>query len=370
MARPASRARTQAPWPVAAGLATLLMLAHGSVAAQSSYSVSTLKPTSTGAAMFPSCINELDEVFGNADYYKRTVFSFSAPGFVKLYDEYPTKWTATNATSLSPSKADSKAGEGQWSTLCGKVHNGTRLVDIATSKVVTLPAAVNWGPPNDAGTMVLNVSAIPDSTIWTPGAGVQKLPAPGYQEIHAAGLNNQGDVIGSVREGSSQALKAALWLGGAQFQLITPSFETQSWADAINDLRQILISTYVQVPSGTSTMGVSKMAVWDKGVLKPLLPVSDTRYVVDGLINNKGTVTASVGQESPVGVYTVTDRRAVIWQNGVLSDLTAYVNARGANLPAGTVVDSVLALNNKGSMLVSLRTQNLQYSVARLLAKP
>lgn len=348
----------------------MLCVGHGQAAAQSSFTVSTLKPTATGATMFPSCINERDEVFGNADYYKRTVFSFSPPGFVKLYDEYAAKWATTAAATVSPTKADTKAGEAQYGPRCGRLHNGVRLVDPVTAKVTTLPAAMSFGPPNDAGTQVLQWGLGTGTTYWTPSKGVQSLAAPGYQQPYGAALNNVGDVVGSVQVGSTNVYKAALWVGGTQFQLVSPSFGDSTSGVAINDARQLLISTQVLVQEGTDTLRVAKLAVWDQGVLKPLLAPGDGRYAKQGVINNKGTVTASVGQEPLPNVYAPPDMRAVIWQNGVLSDLTAYVNARGAKLPAGTVVEAVLAMNDKGSMLAVLRTETLQYSVVRFTAKP
>ena len=356
------------------GLLCAMCVGHGQAAAQSSYTLSTLKPTATGASMFPSCINERDEVFGNADYYKRTVFSFSPPGFVKLYDEYASKWAATAAATVSPTKADTKAGEAQYGPRCGSLHNGTRLVDVATGKVTNVPAAMNWGPANDAGTLLLTLGTGDNSLYWTPSKGVQTVTAPGYTLVMASVLNNVGDMAGLVAASSSGtsigASEAALWLGAGQFQRVSPRFGDAPSVVAINDARQLLLSTTVQVPIGQDTLRVSKLAVWEQGVLKPLLAPGDARYAKQGVINNKGTVVASVGQEPLPGVYAAPDMRAVIWQNGVLSDLTAYVNARGAPLPAGTVVESVLAMNDKGSMLAVLRTENLQRSVVRFTAKP
>jgi hypothetical protein len=348
----------------------MLCLGHGQVAAQSSYTVSTLKPTATGAAMMPNCINERDEVFGNADYFKRTVFSFSPPGFVKLYDEYPAKWAVTSAATVSPTKADTKGGEAQYGPRCGRLHNGVRLVDPVTAKVITLPAAVSVGPPNDAGTQVLIWALGASASYWTPASGVQTLAAPGYQSPYASALNNAGDVLGTVQVGTTNVYKAAMWVGGTQFQVLAPGFGDSSSGVAINDARQVLVSTDVLVQEGTDTLRVAKLAVWDQGVIKPLLPPGDGRYAKRGLINNKGTVTATVGREPLPNVYAPPDMRAVIWQNGVLSDLTDHVNARGANLPAGAVVEGVLAMNDKGSMLVFLRSTTPQHTLLRLIAKP
>ena len=119
----------------------LALLAFHTVSpAQSGYTLSKLSPPSANRSMWASCIDDKNQVFGDADYYKRTIFSWSVPGgFVTEYDTMAVRWPASTATSVSPTKISKRGYNSHYSPKCIKLAVSGYLIDTATAQETPLP---------------------------------------------------------------------------------------------------------------------------------------------------------------------------------------------------------------------------------------
>ena len=209
---------------------------------------------------------------------------------------------------------------------------------------------------------------------WTKADGTQPLPIGGHPIARPDSLiNNGGDVAGLVSSADRQQSRAAVWFD-RQLQVIDnrPDVPT-SFAMAINDNRQVLIGSFTLMPPAPSTgefnpwIATSATALWDNGVITPLLPPGDNRALSYALINNRGVVMGCMGAHGSQNCEG--DTRTFIWRNGVLEDLANVVKAKGVSLPSGAVLTKVLALNDAGSFVAQMKASG-QYSTVRLTAKP
>lgn len=335
--------------------------------AQSSYVLSKLSAPFLGRLSTASCIDDSHQVFGEAQYYRRTVFSWTAPGFVTEYYDRAVRWPASKASSVSPVKLSERGGISHYSSRCGKLAAQGILVNLATGQETVLPTGngqPNWtgAKPNEAGVVLW------DAGTWTQAGGTVALPSGGHARIGTiGGINNRGDVAGYVDADEQGQSRAAVWLD-RQLQVIDPRPDVISVAEAINDQRQVVIKSYPRFPT-TSPDVTSSLARWHNGVLTPLLPAGDTRFMAEPVINNRGVIMGCVGPSGSQTCHWGTGR-AFIWREGVLQDLTDLVRAKGAALPSGAVLIAVQALNDAGSFVARMRTPNAQDTVVRLTAVP
>jgi hypothetical protein len=349
--------------------------------AQSAYTLTTLKPplgvyfvgTSYGWA-----IDANDNAFG---------MSLSVPlagilSFMQGYSVAPplhlTQWRASTASSQSGTKLYTYKADinSVYNTVAESSPNGNKVVISLPKQVFDVPsrgfdpAFPFAGTPldvNDAGDVLF------DGLKRRTAAGVvQSLPFAPYVFGWGHAINNAGDVGGYVRT-SEGLTQAAVWQGTA-LKLVAPDAAQSSQVIDLNQAGQVL------VVSGPVTGCVAGQAnscqltsersysVWHEGAFTPVVPEAGRRIVWAQHLSGSGVVTGVT--EATTGDAPYNTRRAFIWRDGQYADLTKLVKSKGVRLPSGAVLNSIWAINDKGSMVAELKSSSGLVTAVRLTAKP
>lgn len=393
-----------------AALSLLLALAATASQAQSSYTLSELKPPAKGGIIDPYStvygkvwvIDASDRVVSSVTDVERYVLKYI--GFVPEYGNFVYRWPASASSSVAGSRLYSKPAE-----LQGVTPDGLRIaIGSSTGSVVRDTVQGKTLATNPAGLfgnyLMNNQGLVVGLTLATPaeyqatgasylaarvtlGGTAAPLGASGYGSTYAWAVNAAGLVGGSVQESDEPRTHAAIWRNGRAQVLPEPAGHV-STVVALNDKEQALIlrapvSGCALVPDTNDkscNLGVPLVVLRTGTTETALLGAGDARGLGRVFLNNAGVVvgrinslTVPVGDGPLVpltnhGVYGA-EPRTFIWQNGTLSDLTTWVGNKGAKLPAGAVLTDVLALNDKGSLVAVMKANGTQRYV-RLTAKP
>lgn len=366
-------------------LAVALACGMGNAHAQSSYVLTNLSEPFLGK-------HGIDEIGGDIDFQNRvTATARYLSGFSLYswgqnpgpsYTEYVARWGASTATSVSPSKLISKAGYFDHQSPDGsKVFvvasmSPTQYYDTVKGQFVPIPApsnAAQWSirSIDDSGAMVGNAylylsnpstSAL-RAVRWVPGAAAPEILPIGaqYNRSGASFINRQGDVLGEVGELGSERLRAAIWHASGTFEVLNNDPDTTTRPYGLSDSGDALVW---MDNTRTATQGY---AVISNGVVKPVEPLNPAHQISRFTLNANGVLVGRITDFSlPVGFR----ERGFIWKDGVLTDLTAWVTAKGVKLPQGTVVAIPWHINAQGSILATLRDATGKTSLARLTARP
>jgi probable HAF family extracellular repeat protein len=199
---------------------------------------------------------------------------------------------------------------------------------------------------NDQGQVVgsMRSSAIQDLAILWENGAMQVLPTLGGSHRFAAGINNIGHVVGASQNASGQ-WRIALWKNGTVQDLGTlggtPINALNNHASDINDKGQV-------VGVSTTASGHAHAFLWESGVMHDLGTLGGGTSSRALGINNRGQV---------VGFYvnSAFETRAFLWDDGVMQDLGTlggvFAAATGINDLGQVVGSSVNGQNQQRAFL-------------------
>jgi probable HAF family extracellular repeat protein len=150
----------------------------------------------------------------------------------------------------------------------------------------------------------------PRAFVYTDAAGLIALPAlPSRPRSVARDINEAGDIVGTANAGGTDLGHAVLWRNGSVQDLGTlgTGFYSEAWG--INNLGQVVGSSYTN--GGSGLQGVHAFLYTGGAGLADLTPTSDTGNATD--INDAGQVT---GYQTALG-----GTHAFRWQGGTFVDL-------------------------------------------------
>lgn len=167
---------------------------------------------------------------------------------------------------------------------------------------------------------------------WKAGA-LTKLPSLGGRTTYVSAINASGEIAGGSKAdtGNNHAVK---WVNGVLIDLgglgYTHNFGDHAYA--IND------AGWVAGYCSVANFQISG-CIWHDGVIDELPPLVAGSWSEVRAINNSNVAVGRAGYPNSGG-------HAVIWTNGVISDLNKQVN-----LPASMTLEVAHAINNKGRIL-------------------
>lgn len=223
--------------------------------------------------------------------------------------------------------------------------------------VLSLPAP--WIRPtargiNNSDTIVgvasddINHDNDPDRVFHYPGFVLRQgvfsvLPRAPYRGAEAAGINDQGTIVGTVKANDGPGWRPALWVNDQITRVGGPE-TTDLHVIAINNANQVLLRN-----SNSGTNNPLKGFVWFNGTLTEVVDPKG-RQVMPTAINDAGAVVGCL--EEPVsGVLARVNLVPFIWRNGVMQELAPLVAAKGVKLPTGTRLGCPSAINQGGTIL-------------------
>jgi hypothetical protein len=314
------------------------------------------------------------------------------------YKNYMGQWAVSTAgATVSHTKVSNTSGFLYCASPDGsKLVSEAGLYDRAANKFQTMPLAYASGV-NNAGKVVgigsvsapagaqvdaNNSDAYARATTWSPGqAATTLLTNAQFPGARAFGVNNAGVVAGAVYGAQSTLnTRAARWVNGV-LEVLENQPGKGSLALDVSDGGQVLMlgwdTQVVRVPLSDTQFfdRVDQIntvfGVFANGAYTPIVSnmAGYTVYSARG-INSAGTVIGVLGPDQSAG-STATTRRAYIWQNGLMRDLTTLVASKGVKLPTGAVLNNVVAINDQGSLVAAYNNPKTQAPVyVRLQAKP
>lgn len=374
--------------PKMACMATLALalLSGASIAqAQSSYTLTKLSTPFLGQANGVGQIDSQNRVTGTVGYATGYNLVFILNGSLggTTYSYVTTRWPASTAASVSATKLTSQAKAFRLESPDGdKVFcqgGSESYYDMVKRQFVSVPApflpeangATSWSVASirNDGAMVgeAYVSSIEPSgnrsyaLHWAPGAQAPDiLPSGTFESAIARFINAQGTIAGEVAEAGATYRRAAVWRPSGDLEVLNQEPGRASRMLGLNDAGAVLIESYV--PPLYADQLVS---VISNGVAKPVLPLTSQEAVSAAILNANGVVVGSTFQRSSQ------QERAFIWKDGVTSDLTTWVKAKGAKLPVGAVLTNAWSINAQGSILATMRdAAGKNPTTVRLTAKP
>lgn len=401
----------------ASGVSILLALSAltvpMSIQAQSAYTLNTLKPNFLQQALpadAPLHIDAKNRVYGTGSFYLG--ISFDTGGllvpFIPVYKDYIVQWavpslgTTVSATKLSNTRQQLRAMSPNANTFITSETNYSeeRIWDRATNKPVQ-PGVLrdelgferilnDFEAINLVGQVTGNLSTwLADesrdryiSYIWTPGqaTATRLARAPAFDHTRAWAINASGTVVGSVyaqaKASEVTQQRAARWVNGT-LEILDEQPNKTTIAIDINDAGHILLWNFEQIPGSSGYYSVMQ-----NGVTTAIVPTAGYIVWEAKAINASGTVIGTLAplpaaNATPVsytGSYNSparidSSRRAFIWKNGVMTDLTTWVTSKGVKLPAGIALNKAIDLNDQGSIVAGYQNGK-SFVFVRLLAKP
>lgn len=399
-------------------LLSCLSLAALTAQAQTSYVLTTLKPAASGAPMPRAqhyVLENTDRVVSHSDYELGYRLPMCIPtlgcfGGTKTYAAHATYWPASTATSVAPVKMSSvslggvslaQAAIGEVGVavspdgrvfagaLSGNVFNATGALIGMTNQVVDeLSASPQFSGGkvpkrgiDDRGLVVVNqhgktyvwdlssrLSRTTDTTLSDTMPLQPTIDKQGYPGARVNDMTSTAWMVGEVWPDNSEVIGACednnvnrcwptVWDNG-QLRVIDQRVGSVM---ATNASRQLLIRRLGDV-----------YTVWTNGTEKTIAPLTAGHFAVPSGINAAGVAVGRSGSSATDApdLFKYAGGRAFIWINGSTQDLTNYVNARGAKLPSGSVLEDARAINDKGSIVAVLRNWLGTRSTVRLTAKP
>jgi len=385
---------------------------HAPASAQSRYALSTLKPPFLGMVEANHFIDSQNRVFASVAHFRSAGFALDNNWrliWQTNYDPYPSVWSGSSATSLSPSKLLNN----KTLNVVGVSRNGSKLLvdhplvpggaDAATrtasvydtvsrqplSYIVngvnasTLGTRVSVHSVNDQGWVAGAITTTVDdmgrtmtrAARWRLGQAAEILQMPTDMVGSAAlSINASGDVAGEVQQattGGGTVTRAAVWRSdGALVLLETPPGGHAS-GKSIADNGKVLVVQTVQRGNGLADTILSLHADGQVQVLPPVAGEAAGQYfhVVthDSLSPDGDTV---------VGVRFLNDRsasrgsqRAFIYQAGVTHDLSSHASTKGVKLPSGAHLTAAMGVNAQGSVAAGYEASG-KFVAVRLTAVP
>jgi hypothetical protein len=352
----------------------------GAVQAQSSYVLTKLSEPFLGKLGAAGQIDSQNRDTATVYYvsgYK--VFQWGAPpGYT--YTSYVSRWAASTAASVTPSKLISQSDTFRHQSPDGnKVIvslNDKQYYDTVKRQFVTIPAPIaseRWDVSgiNDSGAMAgTTFVTLPNQATqsvralrWMPGASAPEMLPIGSEFNHSTSsfINRNGAVLGTVGVVGSGQSRTAIWRESGAFDVLNSEPDTNLAPLGMTDSGDVLVWI-----TNTNTH-VQSFAVISNGVAKTIAAPNAGDSLFPTAINAAGVVVGTINQPSaPEGFRD----RGFIWKDGVLTDLTAWVTSKGLKLPQGTVIAGPWQINAQGSILASLRDASGKITLVRLTAKP
>ena len=394
-----------------------LALAALAAQAQTSYVVTTLKPAASGAPLPRSqqfVLENTDRVVSHSDYELGYRWPMCIPlvgcfSGGKTYAAHPAYWPASTATSVAPVKitpvslggvpftgasagdvgvAVSPDGRIFAGAQSGHVFNAAGVLIGMTGQVVyeltSSPQFPNGTVPkrgiDNRGVVVVNLNG--NTYLWNLSSRLNRTtdttlddtmplqPTIDKQGYPGARVNDMSStdwmvgevwpedgIIGKCLVDTVDRCWPTVWQNG-QMRVLDQRIGS---VVATNASRQLIIRRLGDV-----------YTVWTNGTEKTIAPLTPGHFAVPSGINAAGVVVGRSGSDATdaPGLYNYAGGRAFIWINGSTQDLTNYVNARGAKLPSGSVLEDARAINDKGSIVAVLRNWLGTRSTVRLTARP
>ncbi len=257
------------------------------------------------------------------------------------YNSQAFLWDSTSGIrSLDPN--------GIGSSSANKINNNGQVVGSKNSRaflwdsvnglqnLATLPndSFSTANAINDKGQVVgsLQNSSGSQTFLWDSVNGLQNLGTlNGYDGTSPRDINNNGEVVGFASYNPNRSLRAVLWDSSKGIQDLggLSRFNT-NLANSIND-------TGTVVGSSSITDRISNAFLWDstKGI--------QNLGTLDGDIGSSARDINNLGQV--VGI-TSFNRRPVLWENGIITDLNTLIDPS-----SGWRLQSAVAINNKGQIV-------------------
>lgn len=359
-------------------LSLIATLCLGSLAqAQSAYTLTTLKsPTTHG--MRPTDMDNTGRVVGHT-YDQVLVVAgsivFGSPSLEYWPRIRAASWSATRSSTVTGVRGASRYGPiktnqagmtvGQTTKAASNdqdgyvtpaVEKGGKVTVLDKDKIFS-DIFTRIGGINQQGQVVATVkfNRVPVGTPFAPSnhrdavllttSGIMPLGREGHASATGRGINDLGQVVGSVLPNSG-AIRAAIWVDGK----ITRLGEDFTEAIAINNAGHVLVvrnalsskidengNSLIATPEGPRA---GSAAIWLGSQTTPI--GTEQQVVKPTSMNNSGTVVGCA------------DGVSFIWKNGVMLDLLKEVTSKGVKLPAGAVIDCPVAINDAGSIVASM----------------
>lgn len=369
----------------ALALAFLAGTAAPAALAQSSYALTKLSAPFLGQANAIGQIDSQNRVTASVGYlsgFNLAAIFGGSPSDQWAYSMFVSRWPASTATSVSPAKVlaqpDHFGGQSRDGSKVLLQSDGHIYYDSVRRLRVSVPPPTtpfgSWTVRGirDDGAMVGQAHNPPATPLggstwhplyWAPGgASPVALPFdPAYHSASAHLINARGDVAGEAQEAGSNLGRAALWRASGTMQVLDLTPGMASRTVALTDTGDVLVLSY------RPGDGQNFFTVVRDGVTRQVAPPNQEDMLTAYDMNASATV---VGTLAPRQVFDGQQNRAFIWKDGVLSDLTAWVKARGLRLPAGAVISAAWSINAEGSILAMMREADGKASMVRLTARP
>lgn len=399
-------------------LLSCLSLAALTAQAQTSYVLTTLKPAASGAPMPRAqhyVLENTDRVVSHADYELGYRLPMCIPtlgcfGGTKTYAAHAAYWPASTATSVAPVKMSSVSLGG-----VSLAQAALGEVGVAVSPDGRLFAsALSSSVFNAAGVLIGMANQVVDELSASPQFSGGKVPKRGIDNLGMVVVNQHGK---TYRWDLSSRLNRTTDTTLSDTMPLQPTIDKQGYPGArVNDMTNTAWMVGEVWPNNSEVIGPcednnvnrcwptvwdngqmrvidqrvgSVMAtnasrqlvirrlgdvytVWTNGTEKTIAPLTAGHFAVPSGINAAGVVVGRSGSSATDApdLFKYAGGRAFIWINGSTQDLTNYVNARGAKLPSGSVLEDARAINDKGSIVAVLRNWLGTRSTVRLTAKP
>ena len=173
--------------------------------------------------------------------------------------------------------------------------------------------------------------------LWSAAGGFIDLGVMSGPNSAATDVNNNGQVVGWTGNGSSIS-EGFIWEDGRLTLLGPVPGGFTSIPGGTNDIRQVVGSGRFQRDGSSVVLG--RPFLWDNGqmMVLPHLPGYDRCSAVD--INNLRQVIGKCALS-----IDPNDRRAFLWQNGMINDLDDLVPE------LGVLIERAKAINNSGQIV-------------------